>query len=433
MGHWHRWPSNTGYGARLWSYFSLCGRTHSATASVTGARVCRLRGSGMRWSGDRRAQRAWRATLLRQQTWRVVGGCGCGALTRHDCEANGWSSSRNARATGADPGGCRATAGSCVDAPTTKSPFEFNEVRGGNWNIWAFGTPDGFNVDYLCDGVIVRDGNKSIVWLLGVGLLEGPQPWLRCPCEANFSHSALTSANLNATGPYWSCDRAAGRGTLWTPLFRGDSAILCSADTASDVRWFQRALATPQSSLSVGICKTDDSGEDIKLASGDLFVRATVGFDKTRTCPMTAPNAMVTTTWTTTTTTTTTTTAVSASTASASTSSTTASQPTTLASAERMGESTNVALSCRHRRWRCRLGCGGRCGGRRRLAAQRQECGEQRVAMVVTRPAALVTMVWLHRRKMRRRCARRSTGRSRRAVSTRRCALTATTRRRSST
>jgi hypothetical protein len=212
------------------------------------------------------------------------------------CETNGWSSSRNARATGADPGGCRATAGSCVDAPTTKSPFEFNEVRGGNWNIWAFGTPDGFNVDYLCDGVIVRDGNKSTVWLLGVGLLEGPQPWLRCPCEANFSHSALTSANLNATGPYWSCDRAAGRGTLWTPLFRGDSAILCSADTASDVRWFQRALATPQSSLSVGICKTDDAGEDIKLASGDLFVRATVGFDKTRTCPMTAPNAMVTTT-----------------------------------------------------------------------------------------------------------------------------------------
>jgi hypothetical protein len=198
------------------------------------------------------------------------------------CEANGWSSSRNPRATGSDPGGCRPMAGACVDAQTTKSPFVFNEVRGGNWNIWAFGTPDGFNVAYLCDGVIVRDANKSTVWLLGVGLIEGPQPWLRCPCEAAFMHSPLTSANFNATGPHWTCDRAAARGTTWTRLFRGESAFICTANKSDDVRWFQRALSGPQSSLSIGICKTGDSGEDIKLVSGDLYVRATVGFDKTR-------------------------------------------------------------------------------------------------------------------------------------------------------
>jgi hypothetical protein len=77
-------------------------------------------------------------------------------------------------------------------------------------------------------------------------------------------------------------------GGAWTKLFDGTSSFLCSSRTnatAGDLLSFQRAIESPQTSLSVALC-VDQSPtmEDLKLAAGDLFVRATVGFDKTEHC-----------------------------------------------------------------------------------------------------------------------------------------------------
>jgi hypothetical protein len=208
------------------------------------------------------------------------------------CEANSWTARRNPGALGLDPVGCRPTGPSCVAVQNSQAPFAFNEVRGGNWDIWAYGTPDGFNrAGALCDGIVVRDGSNELVWLFSVGLLEETQPYLRCPCESAFGNSTATAANLEVIGSRWTCDRAPARGSTWVRLFYSASTLLCAPNslaTAGDRLWFQRALAAPQRALSVAICKDGTSSdEDFKLASGDLFVRTTVGFDKTRSCPTT--------------------------------------------------------------------------------------------------------------------------------------------------
>jgi hypothetical protein len=208
------------------------------------------------------------------------------------CEANSWTARRNPGALGLDPVGCRPTGPSCVAVQNSQAPFAFNEVRGGNWDIWAYGTPDGFNrAGALCDGIVVRDGSNELVWLFSVGLLEETQSYLRCPCESAFGNSTATAANLEVIGSRWTCDRAPARGSTWVRLFYSASTLLCAPNslaTAGDRLWFQRALAAPQRALSVAICKDGTSSdEDFKLASGDLFVRTTVGFDKTRSCPTT--------------------------------------------------------------------------------------------------------------------------------------------------
>jgi hypothetical protein len=69
-------------------------------------------------------------------------------------------------------------------------------------------------------------------------------------------------------------------------LFDGQSTLTCAAASGSPL-WFQRTLAAPQRSISVAICKDSDVDKDFKLAAGDLFVRATIGFDKARSCPTT--------------------------------------------------------------------------------------------------------------------------------------------------
>lgn len=205
------------------------------------------------------------------------------------CEANGWTSARNARASGADPVGCRLTSPSCAAVQETHAPFDFGEVRGGNWRVWAFGAPDGFAAAAPPgDGIVVRDGNGSVVWTLAVGL-TGASTALLCPCEGAFQNSTATVTSLSAVGPNWTCDRAPVRRMLWTALFDGQSTLTCSGAPASSGAplWFQRTLATPQRTLSVAICKDTDADEDFKLSLGDLYVRATVGFDKARTCPTT--------------------------------------------------------------------------------------------------------------------------------------------------
>jgi hypothetical protein len=70
--------------------------------------------------------------------------------------------------------------------------------------------------------------------------------------------------------------------------------ILCTGQremaTPDDEVWFQRRLDAPQTALTVAICRDQsDDVKDVKLSSGDLFVRATVGFDKAQHC---APNAI---------------------------------------------------------------------------------------------------------------------------------------------
>lgn len=84
------------------------------------------------------------------------------------CEANGWSSARNQAAVGIDPPGCRPTTTACLGNRIT-APFQFAEVRGSNWLVWALGTPDAFESMHPCDGVVVRDGSGAQVWALAVG------------------------------------------------------------------------------------------------------------------------------------------------------------------------------------------------------------------------------------------------------------------------
>jgi hypothetical protein len=214
------------------------------------------------------------------------------------CEANGWSSARNPSATGSDPFGCRSASPACVEARSTRAPFRFNEVRGGNWGIWVFGGPDGFNVPQLCDGIIVRDGNNNLVWLLAVGMLQTTYPELHCPCEASFRNTSLTSMSFNASGPHWTCDRAPLVTFAWTKLFHDKSTLICNAIPSAaidDVLWFQRTLTAPQTVMSVSICLNEPySNEDLKLSSGDLFVRATIGFEKSKNCPTTTTTATTT-------------------------------------------------------------------------------------------------------------------------------------------
>jgi hypothetical protein len=113
-----------------------------------------------------------------------------------------------------------------------------------------------------------------------------------CPCERGFERLDANTANLAVVGDNWTCDRvSAQRSMSWVKLFDGTSNFLCSGrpnTTASDLLWFQRTLQSPITTLSVAICKNQVSAdEDLTLSSGDLFVRATAGFDKAMHCPTT--------------------------------------------------------------------------------------------------------------------------------------------------
>jgi hypothetical protein len=201
------------------------------------------------------------------------------------CEANGWTAARNPRASGTDPAGCRLVAPSCSATVDSQAPFAFREVRGGNWRVWAFGSPGGFDAVVPGDGVVVRDGNGSLVWVLAVGLIEAALTSRLCPCEGAFRNSTASVANLDSAGAHWTCDRAPMRDAMWTPLFDGRSLLTCSGGSGEAApHWFQRSLAAPQRALSVAICKDTGIDDDLKLASGDLFVRSTVGFHKAQSC-----------------------------------------------------------------------------------------------------------------------------------------------------
>jgi hypothetical protein len=206
------------------------------------------------------------------------------------CEANGWTSTRNTGATGNDPYGCRPTSAAVCLGNRINTPFAFNEVRGSNWIVWALGTPDAFESPLPCEGAIVRDGNGSLVWAM---LMGNPTiPGALCPCDPLIANTTLNWPNRIAAGDHWSCDRVPTQtGGAWIKLFDGTSNFLCTSRknaTAGNLLWFQRTLDAPQVALSVSLCVDQSPGlEDLKLASGDLYVRATAGFDRNKHCPTT--------------------------------------------------------------------------------------------------------------------------------------------------
>lgn len=106
-------------------------------------------------------------------------------------------------------------------------------MRGGNWEVWAYGLTDGFNPSALCDGIIVRDASDELVWVLAVGLLDAPQPQLLCPCQSSFVNTSATEASFNVIGSRWTCDQAAARGSSWVRLFDASSALLCAPNAVA--------------------------------------------------------------------------------------------------------------------------------------------------------------------------------------------------------
>jgi hypothetical protein len=203
--------------------------------------------------------------------------------TDSPCEASGWTSARNINANDIDPVGCSPAmqrAARCSNSSRITSPFAFREVRGSNWRLWGLGALNAFHSRLLCDGVIVWDVETAdtVVWALAASGARGPG---YCPCDEEFAANNFTFASLNATGPNWTCGRLPFRSSSWNSVFDLATNGSCTGAASGDVTSFQRTLDMPLSSLSVGLCKNgNESTEDIKLASGDLYVRATIGFDR---------------------------------------------------------------------------------------------------------------------------------------------------------
>lgn len=207
------------------------------------------------------------------------------------CEAQGWTSARNLNVAGLDPVGCRPAVDTCLRPRRIDSPFQFSEVRGGNWALWASGTPDGFNSNgVLPDGVNVRDSNDALVWALVVAQVTTNPRASMCPCDTGFTNSTMSAALLREAGTRWTCDRlptAAVPQRTWTALFAKPACTGKSdAITPFDLLWFQQTLPVALQTLSVALCLDSPApDEDIKLAAGELYVRKTAGFDKATACP----------------------------------------------------------------------------------------------------------------------------------------------------
>jgi hypothetical protein len=194
------------------------------------------------------------------------------------CESNGWSSSRNRKADGIDPGGCRPTSTSCSGVPTERASFPFQQVRAANWAVWALGSLDAFNADQrdgrLCDGVTIRDGSNKVVLVLAAG--GSPSADSHCPCDKEFESVNPTNRaryNVNDSEPLWACDRPLSRDG-WRLLFAGNSTC-ASQQRKGDVR----TLSSPQNFLRISLCiDQDQDDEDLKLAGGDCLCGAPWGF-----------------------------------------------------------------------------------------------------------------------------------------------------------
>jgi hypothetical protein len=201
------------------------------------------------------------------------------------CESNGWSSARNPAVVAVDPFGCRRGAElpkKCNNGTRIDVPFEFREVRGDNWVVWGTGALGAFHSQAVCDGIAVFGDDElqgdSPIWAMAAGTGR------TCPCDPQFGNSNLSMENLRAAGTQWTCATVPRASTGWSVFFGGSATSVCRGDNNTGDAWFQRGVAL-QRTLVVGICNPrSNSTEEIKLAAGDLFVRATVGFDKSKSC-----------------------------------------------------------------------------------------------------------------------------------------------------
>jgi hypothetical protein len=207
------------------------------------------------------------------------------------CEVNGWTSSRRLDGKGSDRVGCRPAIDSvskCSNAVRIEAPFPFRDVRGAHWHLWGVGSLDAFDSPVLCDGAIVWGGNgdfvDTIVWAFALSAAETKG---RCPCKPDFNRSASPDASLTAIGPNWSCASFPMTSTFWNSAFDNANGDNCTGTAALDSGAFRRAFGEYLTTLTVGLCRNgNESFEEVKLASGDLFVRATTGFDKDVDCPV---------------------------------------------------------------------------------------------------------------------------------------------------
>jgi hypothetical protein len=208
------------------------------------------------------------------------------------CESNGWSSARYINANGSDPFGCSPAvklAARCSNSTAILSPFAIGELRGTNWRVWGVGSLRAFHSRALCDGVVLWDAESTdtVVWALAA---SGSLSSGRCPCDSGFVPTNFTTTNLDAIGPHWSCAHLPIMASSWSAVSDFETNGSCTGASGGDVTMFQRAFQVPLRMLSVGLCKNGNSSfQDIKLAGGDLFVRATVGFDKREHCD--SPNS----------------------------------------------------------------------------------------------------------------------------------------------
>jgi hypothetical protein len=209
-------------------------------------------------------------------------------VTDSTCEQNGWTSSRNPNPSSnlneieiVDPFGCRPGSIACSLTPTERAPFLFRQVRATDWSMWQLKSLDGSNAgDHLCDGVTVRDASNNPVFVfaaVGTGTVGS-----QCPCEE------LDTTTLRLSGAPWTCGRKQVEGgeRKWELLSANDDRMVCKGTN----QW--HTLAAPQSFLRVSLCL--DSGpedEDLKLLSGDLYVRATENFDTRHHCRASEPPA----------------------------------------------------------------------------------------------------------------------------------------------
>ena len=180
--------------------------------------------------------------------------------------------------------------------PTERSPFLFSQVRATNWSIWAFNSVDGFNVGRhgdgrLCDGITVRDGSNDVVFVHVAAGRGAPET--RCPCDMEFQTAGREEADLNFkdSGTAWMCQQVT-QDDVWERLFV--KGPVCKPNVTGSSDWF--TLKTPQRFLRIGLCR-DQGGnggggddEDLKLASGELFVRKTADFDAAVHCPPRTPD-----------------------------------------------------------------------------------------------------------------------------------------------
>jgi hypothetical protein len=209
------------------------------------------------------------------------------------CERNGWTSTRNPTAGGPlmpDPFGCRPKSAACNFVSSAPAPFSFRQVRAANWSMWLFKTPGAFannGVGRLYDGVTVRDNSNNTVFVFaGAGAQASAS---RCPCDSN----AATTTSQQLSGAAWACGPKVlpTNSSIWQLTLADNSSQAC---TSSNV-W--TTLGNGQRSLSIALCLDNTPlEEDMKLASGDLFVRKTVDFNVARDCPSTTTSSSTTST-----------------------------------------------------------------------------------------------------------------------------------------